>query len=208
MIETKIGADVVLGGAGDDTIDAGVGNDLVAGEAGDDLIFGNGGDDYLGGMDGDDAVTGGSGADEILGGAGNDTLSGFVTDRAAATNDPTSTPNPDGPDTLNGGIGDDELWLGQGDLGTGGDGADLFNIDHRGDFDDGTRQIADFDRETDALVLHVDSETDPATGLPDYPTITQTVTADGADRVILADGVPIVILRGIGAEDPVVLTFA
>ena len=207
-IEGRVGADVIFGGNGDDWVDAGVGNDVVGGDAGNDVIFGNGGDDYLGGLAGDDSITGGSGADEILGGDGNDTLSGFISDRASATTDPASAANPDLADTLHGGAGDDELWLGQGDLGTGGEGADTFRVDHRGDFDDGARLISDFDRDADAIILHVDAPADPVTGAPDYPTITQAVSADGADRIIMADGVQIVVLRGIGAEGPVPVTFA
>lgn len=121
----RAGHDLAYGGEGADRIDAGIGFDTVYGGTGDDTLTGNGGNDILHGDDGDDDLSGGSGADLIYGGAGNDVLSGLSAKLATATGSNTI----DGVDGLSGGDGNDHLILGPGDIGEGGAGDDLFEID-------------------------------------------------------------------------------
>lgn len=199
QIFARPGNDTVLGQAGDDRLDAGLGNDIVHGGEGADVISANGGDDTVHGDAGDDELLGNRGSDLLMGGAGNDTLSGLERQEAYARNQRVD--HQDGPDTLDGGDGDDELWLGKEDIATGGAGADRFVADHRGSLDDGLRDITDFNRDEDELIVMVNN---PPPGQP-LPEITQEVSEDGADRLLLADGQPIVRLIGAGAGGAVTL---
>lgn len=136
ILSMRDGRDLAYGGDGNDTIDAGIGFDTVYGGADDDLLTGNGGNDLLYGDDGHDDLRGGSGADLLYGGAGDDMLYGLsntLSTQAAAT-------TIDGVDSLSGGDGNDRLILGPGDIGEGGAGDDLFQIDHsRADLTDVSR---------------------------------------------------------------------
>ncbi|WP_170162084.1 calcium-binding protein [Paracoccus siganidrum] len=193
----RVGIDTIRAGAGDDYAHGGLGTDYIYGGSGDDTLDGGGNNDLLYGEAGDDLLIGGLGPDLLVGGAGNDTLSGLFEGRASAAN--AGQAANDGPDTLLGGEGDDELWLGMGDFGEGGAGADHFIADHRGSHDDGIRTVTDFNRDEDMLTLLID---EPAEGAP-LPEITQEVSEDGADRLVLADGVAVLRLVGAGEGDPV-----
>ncbi|KNG95423.1 Hint domain-containing protein [Pseudaestuariivita atlantica] len=100
-------------GAGDDSVDATLdtlGVD-VDGGAGADTLIGGSGDDSLAGGEGADSLVGGAGADTLVGGGGADVLTGGA-----------------GADSLVGGAGADTLNVGSGDIATGGDGDDVFNL--------------------------------------------------------------------------------
>lgn len=128
------GNDTLHGGAGQDTLFGGDGHDWLAGEDGDDWLSGGDGDDTLLGGEGDDWLDGGAGNDWLAGGWGGDTLiggAGADTLDGGAGNDVLWGLFPEGHDDgevdfLNAGEGDDTLWLGTGDIGTGGAGADTF----------------------------------------------------------------------------------
>jgi serralysin len=176
------GNDIALGGTGNDTIDAGIGFDRVFGGAGDDRLLGNGGDDSLTGEDGADTVLGGTGNDSVLGGAGDDYLSGMGEGLSGGRDEADI----DGIDTLEGGEGDDTLFLGAGDHGTGGAGADRFQLDHsRPDHDDAIT-VNDFG-EGDTLELHYEPELD-AEGAPIAPEITVTPSEDGTAGIVSFNG--------------------
>ncbi|MFV0299912.1 MAG: calcium-binding protein [Paracoccus sp. (in: a-proteobacteria)] len=198
-IFARPGNDTVHGGDGDDRIDGGLGDDQIFGGDGADAITGNGNDDTISGGAGDDQLSGNRGSDQLLGGDGNDTLSGLDPQEAYARNQIVD--EQDGPDTLEGGQGDDELWLGKDDIGSGGDGADRFIADHRGTLDDGSRDITDFNRAEDELIIFV-NEPDAGQSMPE---ITQEVSDDGADIIVSADGQPIVRLIGEGPGGNVAL---
>ncbi|WP_245584656.1 hypothetical protein [Salipiger mucosus] len=104
-----------------------------------DPLQGAEGDDTLTGGDADDLLLGGGGQDLLEGGAGDDTLDGEAD-----------------PDTLAGGTGDDWLLGFDGDELTGGDGADVFNVQLGGP-------------EAEPVVIHISTSparrpTPPSTG--------------------------------------------
>ncbi len=138
--------DNLNGEVGNDTLLGGRGNDTVNGGRDDDLLFGNGGGDLLSGDLGNDEIYGGFGEDILRGGDGNDVLDGsatFADDVTWLENQQIQDPNSglsledvaptlayddQTADVLDGGAGDDILILGDGDTGTGGEGADRFEI--------------------------------------------------------------------------------
>lgn len=142
------GDDIGVGGDGNDTIDAGLGRDLVYGGQGDDSLIGNGDNDTLYGGEGDDTLLGGTGSDLIFGGAGNDVLSGMGFGVSTAPGQGI-----DGVDTLLGGAGDDLLLIGPGDLAYGGEGADIFRLDHSRPDLTQVAQVLDYDPDLDQLEL-------------------------------------------------------
>lgn len=196
-IDGLVGIDIIRAGGGDDQVNGGLGSDRIWGDTGDDILAGGSDNDTLDGGAGDDRLIGGRGPDILVGGAGNDTLSGLEADHAAART--ATEADQDGPDTLDGGDGDDQIWMGAGDLATGGAGSDEFLADHRGDHDDGVRTITDFNRDEDSLALYLDP---PAAGDPPHE-ITQSVSDDGADRLVQVNGVEILRIVGAGGDDPV-----
>lgn len=64
-LDTLIGIENVMGGAGNDTITGDGGNNILSGGAGNDWLIGGDGDDILDGGAGDDALIGGNGTDTI-----------------------------------------------------------------------------------------------------------------------------------------------
>lgn len=147
---------------GDDLLIASDGSDHADGGAGNDHIRMRDGDDIALGGEGDDDIDGGIGFDQLDGQAGNDVLDGNG-----------------GQDTLEGGEGDDDLLLGPGDIGTGGAGNDLLQMDHRRDDLEEVSRITDF-TEDDMLEIHYETQRD-ADGNPVDPTITveTSETSDG-----------------------------
>jgi Ca2+-binding RTX toxin-like protein len=125
-LSMRDGRDLVYGGEGNDSIDAGIGFDSVYGGEGDDSVTGNGGNDVILGDEGNDVLAGGTGADLLYGGAGDDVLYGM----SAGLSTGDSAIEIDGVDGLSGGDGNDHLILGPGDIGEGGAGDDVFEIDH------------------------------------------------------------------------------
>ncbi|MGY3438601.1 MULTISPECIES: calcium-binding protein [unclassified Marinovum] len=162
------GNDLILGGSGDDVLSDGMGNDMLAGQDGNDGL--------LGGHD-DDTLDGGMGADSLFGGQGNDLLDG--TESSA-----------DAPDYLNGNAGDDTILADDGDIVTGGEGADDI-VFHGGNGQSLT--LIDFEPQEDRLLIVVD---DPSGG------VEITLTPDATDAGLMhmaVDGEEVAVLRG--AED-------
>ena len=118
-----VGANIIVGTAGNDVLTGTAGVDCIIGLAGQDQITGRGGNDFLSGGDGDDVISGDDGDDVILGGTGQDTITGG--------NGNDSISGGDGDDTCRGSGGNDTLRGGQGqDRLFGEDGADaLFGDD-------------------------------------------------------------------------------
>jgi len=124
-------ANVIWGGRGGDTINGVAGDDTLLGMDGGDRMQGGHGNDTLHGGAGDDVLRGDQGDDTLFGGDGDDLLFGG-----------------DGADRLIGGTGDDTFGqLAGGDVATGGDGADVFQL-YRGC---GAVTITDFDRHADTM---------------------------------------------------------
>ncbi len=130
-VNTKSGADTVLGGPmkefvsagdGDDVVRSGPGNDQVKGGAGNDVLLGDTGVDILTGDGGDDRLEGclgltgcvDDGRNTLYGGTGNDRIVGGPNADLVQGND--------GNDRLQGGPGDDDVLGGNGDDVVDGDG--------------------------------------------------------------------------------------
>lgn len=193
VISSRLDRDIVYAGAGNDSVNAGWQNDFVSGGTGNDSINGLYGNDVLLGDEGNDQIIGFEGLDSIDGGAGNDTLSGFRTGQAAISRDADA--EADGADLLFGGDGDDELWLAADDTGEGGEGADTFITDHRFGIGEGSAVISDYNADEDQIYLLVD----PTPEGEEPPEITQNVSENGEDRLILVNGVEVAQVTGAGA---------
>ncbi|MEL6700127.1 MAG: calcium-binding protein [Pseudomonadota bacterium] len=205
------GPDALFGGGWDDVLDGGSSGDLLNGGVGADRLFGRSGGDTLIGDNGADLLVGNDGTDTLTGGDGKDVLvGGDYLDRepflrqwrdAVRDDDPTRLQDTGEPQTqtelsddrrtdrLFGGNGDDLLLLGEGDEGEGGADEDTFAGIHVTDdsASDTAAEVSDYDPAEDILIVYYDTDTAPAI----------TVEDDGADAVVLADGVP--TLRVIGA---------
>ncbi|MFN6977628.1 MAG: calcium-binding protein [Gemmobacter sp.] len=210
------GDDQINGRAGDDRAEGGAGDDTIDGEAGDDTLLGGDGHDRLAGHEGDDSLAGGPGDDTLLGGGGNDTLEGgpgddwlaggHGDDVLVAGTGADTLDGGEGNDTLvggadpggavrylNGGPGDDMLVLGGNDVGTGGEGADLFAILAAGD---GTVQVMDYDAGADDLIVVYDPAVHSA------PTLSVAPGALPGDAVLMLDDQPVAIITGGAGLDP------
>lgn len=187
------GNDIVVSGSGDDLVKGGVGNDQIFGDDGNDALEGDTGTDALQGDAGNDTLTGGSGSDILAGGDGDDTLSGFA-EGASATTGMTTV---EGADSLSGGNGNDTLLLGRGDTGTGGAGADLFQLDNR--WRDATTGfgVTDFNLGEDSLHILYLPTYSVETGLEIPPDLRVTTTADGTGSLISLNGAVIATLEGV-----------
>ncbi|MCQ0969066.1 hypothetical protein MLD63_01280 (plasmid) [Paracoccus sp. TK19116] len=194
-------ADYVLGGEGDDTISGANGADSLRAGAGEDVIDGGEDNDVILGEAGDDSLAGGTGADRIIGGAGNDVLSGLGQSRAAPSS--LSESLEDRGDTLLGGMGDDTLWISAEDTATGGEGADLFAVDHRVLQPGDPAMITDYTPGDDAVVVYVRSSFDSASGGLVAPELRAIGNAAGGYTTILADDVPVARVEGV--TDPALI---
>jgi Ca2+-binding RTX toxin-like protein len=170
-LEGGAGHDLLTGGEGADHIHGGSGNDSATGDDGDDLLSGGDGDDKLSGGYGDDTLIGGAGHDNIQGSDGDDIIDGVSGEDVAEK------------DYLNGSEGDDILIGNNGDVMSGGSGADRFEIT------DGAVSIMDYTGD-DLLVLSYEG---------DAPVLTTEVTQDG--MTLLANGEPVASLFGITSFD-------
>ncbi len=192
-LSMRDGRDLAYGGDGDDTIDAGIGFDTVYGGADDDVLTGNGGNDILHGDEGDDDLRGGTGADLLYGGAGNDVLYGL----APGLSSETASATIDGVDGLSGGDGDDRLVLGPGDIGEGGAGNDLFQIDYsRPDLTEVAR-VNDYS-DGDQLEVQYQAELDES-GAEIMPLVTLMQNGDNSGVLVMFNGTA--IANVIGAQD-------
>jgi len=199
VIFMRQGDDLAYGGAGDDRIDLGQGTDTGYGGIGNDTISGNGGDDVIYGDAGDDLLLGGTGSDALFGGDGNDTLAGM----SLTLSTPIASALPDGFDSLYGGAGDDTLILGPGDRGTGGEGNDLFVLDHQRSDLTSLSVVEDF-TEGDALELLYTPETD-SEGRIIAPLIELIANETGTGTLILFNGQPVADLLGVSDLTPDVI---
>ena len=161
---------------------------------GDDItVFGTLLADTIDGLDGGDQIQGNAGGDLLLGGFGNDTLFGQA-----------------GDDTLDGGNGDDHLSGGDGDdiiLSSdgsdtvfAGSGVDRFEIENA----DGTLTLADFDLETDIIVL-VDAgfasvDAAVAAVADEFSNVWRIETSGGTAVRVFHDNVPGVTLTAANFE--------
>ncbi|WP_151720270.1 calcium-binding protein [Gemmobacter serpentinus] len=195
------GDDELRGGDGHDSLRGGKGHDLLAGEngadrlfgaaghdslmggSGQDTLYGGAGNDWLQGGYGDDLLYGGAGKDTLDGDFGNDTLVGHVPGRIE-----------DETDFLNGGAGNDLLVLGNGDIGTGGAGADRFQL---GDWltEGSGAYIADFDARQDELEVIYDAKAHPD------PVLTLHKIANSPDVELHLDGMRLATLANGGGID-------
>ncbi|MEO0675980.1 MAG: calcium-binding protein [Pseudomonadota bacterium] len=220
-----LGKDLLFGDGGSDTLDGGGWNDVLvggnggdelSGGAGTDILFGEGGNDLIDAGAWSDLAIGGAGEDTMIGGVGGDFLTGgLVTsntlsyDAAEAIIDADRTGSAlpddlgldvvayhdDERDVLDGGEGDDLLFLGQGDEGTGGSGADVFEVFY--DFTLSSQDLAvitDFVPGVDSLeVSHIDPDDLPVLGIAD--------AIDGSGAILTANGVGIALIEGVAAAD-------
>lgn len=74
-LETKAGADSVVGGSGNDTIYAGGGDNVLVGNDGNDALYGGNGSETIDGGLGNDYIVAYAGANSISGGDGTDNIS-------------------------------------------------------------------------------------------------------------------------------------
>lgn len=141
--------DTLRGGGGNDTLIGAGGNNLLQVDSGANHLIGGEGNDVLRGGSGNDTLEGGWGDNVLMGGAGDDTLVGAALD--------DSGQDRSGANFLNGGAGDDLLIAGQGDMLSGGEGADQFAL---GDWLAGAAPalIVDYSPEVDQIVLHYDPD--------------------------------------------------
>ncbi|MEL7090761.1 MAG: calcium-binding protein [Pseudomonadota bacterium] len=168
--------DSLTGGDGADTLSGGNGFDTLEGGAGTDSLSGDAGADRLDGGAGDDTLDGGFGADALIGGVGNDVLQGGAGDGVA--------------DSLSGGEGLDTLILGATDIGTGGTGADSFEL---APGETGAVTITDFVDGEDAIVVNYTGTAPTLTG--------QTVaTTDPSGVTLTFDSGATIFLAGLTAE--------
>ena len=174
------GDDILNGLAGNDYLEGGAGHDVLTGSEGADHIHGGSGNDSATGDDGDDLLSGGYGDDTLIGGAGHDNIQGSDGDDII---DGVSGEDVAEKDYLNGSEGDDILIGNNGDVMSGGSGADRFEIT------DGAVSIMDYTGD-DLLVLSYEG---------DAPVLTTEVTQDGV--TLLANGEPVASLFGITSFD-------
>jgi Ca2+-binding RTX toxin-like protein len=174
------GDDILNGLAGNDYLEGGAGHDVLTGGEGADHIHGGSGNDSATGDDGDDLLSGGDGDDKLSGGAGHNNIQGSDGDDII---DGVSGEDVAEKDYLNGSEGDDILIGNNGDVMSGGSGADRFEIT------DGAVSIMDYTGD-DLLVLSYEG---------DAPVLTTEVTQDG--MTLLANGEPVASLFGITSFD-------
>lgn len=204
QIEGDQGDDLLMGGDGNDTLNGGFGQDTLTGGNGADYLAGHEGDDVLGGGRGDDTLLGGNGGDSLAGGAGDDWLAGGMGDDLMVAGAGQDTLDGDaGNDTLvgaffgdpddwgnclNGGDGDDVLRIGAGDIATGADGSDRFEVSS--DVPPGAAaRIMDFDSDQDELVVVYD-------GAGPAPVVSLAPGGLPDEVAVLLDGQPIAFVVG------------
>lgn len=197
ILQGEDGDDMLCSGDGDDIITGNRGFDFIEGQEGNDFISGDYNGDIARGDEGEDTVIGGRGGDRVAGGQGNDVLFGGIMNELPMNReemeelrDGTSLADilegEDGTinirddrfsDALFGGAGADELFLGSMDNGTGGAGADTFNV-MQDQQDNGPATIQDFAADEDNVTIIVNGDTD----------IDVSVETDGEDALVMSDG--------------------
>ncbi|GGE10511.1 Hemolysin-type calcium-binding repeat-containing protein [Gemmobacter megaterium] len=185
------GDDRIWGATGDDTLFGQEGNDTLFGGAGQDTVLGGNGNDTLAGDEGDDWLAGGMGNDLLIAGPGQDTLDGDAGDDTlvgAFHGDWGNAGN-----YLNGGEGHDVLRVGAGDIATGGNGMDRFEL--AADTQGQLARIMDYDPTQDELIVVYDAA-GPA------PQVTLTPGGIADDVLILLDGRPVAEVAGAAGLTP------
>lgn len=149
-IEGRDGDDAISAGDGDDTVFGGNGDDSVAGD--DNLQLGDGDDTTLATATsdlGNDQIRGGAGADIITDNSGSNIIYGELGADTITTLDDIGTAESD---NVEGGFGNDTLIIDDGDIVSGGDNSDTFNVVFD-ELDDDAVTITDFNVDEDALVI-------------------------------------------------------
>ena len=164
ILDADLHGDIINGTSRDDLLLGDSDSDLMSGKGGDDHIYAAEGDDSVIGGNGDDFLRGGPGNDYLQGDLGNDIMWGGSGDDALAGVVFKSTDagliDVDGADQMIGGTGDDVLLMGNSDVCSGNDGADIFA--------GGTwiqpgqpATVQDFDDAEDAVVFAYDPNQTP-----------------------------------------------
>ena len=206
-ITTGPGADIVDAGAGDDFVitDGGV-DDVILGEgddiaflgSGDDISVGfvdvadaieYGGDDEIHGGNGDDLIFDPVGANQLFGDAGEDTLN--VVDQAGSK---------DEEDIVSGGDGDDIIFGDDGDMLSGDEGNDTFNL-FFDEADDQAVILEDYVPGSEALTL----EFDPSVfGTVSQADLSAEITEDTVELSVA--GQVVAVLMNTTTFDPSMIT--
>lgn len=198
LVDGNGGDDRVLAGSGDDTVFGGTGNDVLRGMNGNDSLVGEEGNDYLVGKSGDDTLLAGTGTDVLTGGIGSDLLDG----RDGAVSGTDS-------DTLVGGDDSDRLIGDNGDVLTGGNGLDDFDVVVDAD-DAAVVQITDFDpmaRDGDdaetITLLDENGQPMPASDFnnPDTTALSILDAEDGSGAILHLNGVDVAFVSGVSASE-------
>lgn len=170
----------------DTTLDAG--NDLIRGGNGNDIIF-----DY-------------SGANTVHGELGNDIIDtrDLTGGRYAG---PLEIDDEADPDNVTGGYGNDALLVDDGDVVSGGQGRDLFDVYRNSDADEDVVTITDFAPEEDRLEINWLDISTRGTSLPDNlsnesTTASDVIATETPDGVLLSySGVSMVLLENLTLDD-------
>lgn len=154
----------------------------VVDEAGYDVPTGDGTQDgstselqTIEGSKGDDELIAGEAPSHLIGADGDDTLQGSA-----------------GADLLEGGAGNDTLIMSDGDVATGGEGADTFWLYHNPELGEDIAEVSDFAPGEDFLRVSLN----PDMGYDGDSQITVEPSDDGADGLVLVDGDIVALLRG------------
>lgn len=220
-LEGSYGPDLLSGEGADDTLYGSFGLDVLLGSDDDDYMHGGADADLMSGGDGDDSLHGGHGNDILMGDGGEDTLRGAdgddtligadvlsrdlemedFTEEGALADLEISEPAVEEADVLNGGYGDDYLLLGEGDIGIGGRGDDVFEIGYW--VEDNAPVIEDFNVIDDVISIIIPED-------DDSPVIEVDIIEPGdmnddgeivplGETVVTANGQ--VMVRIVGAHD-------
>lgn len=184
--------DLLMGGAGDDLLQGGAGDDVLFGGSGGDQLIGGDGNDWLfsyaedfhGAADDDERVTDFN-VEHILAfdllasenpEASFEELEAYLSQIGQGHEDLAQTAPDESSDRLEGGAGNDVLFLGSGDDGFGGSGADEFvvNAGNEG----AAAVIWDFSAAQDLVVVDYEGEAEPAITVEDVDDNSH-VSADG-----------------------------
>jgi Ca2+-binding RTX toxin-like protein len=158
------------------------------GNGGNDLLSGDAGNDHLVAFD--------DGHDRLYGNKGADTLHGYLVQHQPG--DLSYVVEDHQADHLHGGWGNDTLLLGSGDVGTGGGGADTFEVSW--DVQHGhPAQITDYDPRHDKLFVEFTSnhaDADLTAVKPEETNVTTGPLKDGSGSAIYINGQPIAHVLG------------
>ncbi len=195
--DTTTGSDVV------DYLFMNGGDDMASGGEGDDSIFFGAGQDQsvelnedgsfdTAGMEGNDRIRGGEGRDILVDALGSNTIYGDIGyDRINTVDDASS---PDTPDTVFGGFGNDAIFADGGDVISGGEGEDRFQL--LTDADGAAVTVTDYE-EGDTFLLR-----DPDGNLIIRERITIGLSENGEDSTLLVDDEVVAVLQGVTEVDP------